>query len=66
MTPPFIDIIVTENTICPVSHPDIVFSRPFYGSDAGCDCLGVYADLVFKDKFKQTRVIKSDKNVMRP
>ena len=41
-TPPFIDIIVTENTTCPESHPDIVFSRPFYGSDTGCNCLDVW------------------------
>ena len=60
-TAPFIDIVVTNETTCPESHPDIVFSRPFYGTDSGCNCLGVFADMEFKDKFGQPVV----KNVLR-
>ena len=34
-------IIVTEDFSCPDSHPILVFSRPWYGNDIGCDCLGI-------------------------
>ena len=35
------NIKVTNATFCPDSHPDLVFSRPWYGSDMGCSCLGI-------------------------
>jgi len=37
---------VTSNTYCPTSHPEIVLSRHFYGSDLGCDCLGIYSQWI--------------------
>ena len=45
-TSPFIDIIDVESDACPSSHPDLVFSRPFYGSDLACDCQSGYPNNV--------------------
>ena len=64
--PPFIDIVTTSETVCPESHPDVVFSRPFYGSDTGCDCLGVWPDMKVRDKFGREVVKKNDKSVLTP
>ena len=36
----FSSLIVTESTTCPDSHPELALSRPWYGSDLGCDCDG--------------------------
>ena len=38
---PFTDIIVTTDTQCPSSHPDLVFTRTFLGSNIACDCFGI-------------------------
>ena len=38
---PFSDFIVTEDFSCPDSHPELVFYRPWYGADLGCECLGI-------------------------
>ena len=43
-TPPFIDMIVKDADTCPGTHPEVVFSRPFYGSQKGCSCIGVWPD----------------------
>ena len=40
---PFSSLMVTNETYCPESHPELAFSRPWYGSDIGCDCLGIKA-----------------------
>ena len=37
---PFESLIVTDASSCPDSHPELAFSRPWYGNDLGCDCLG--------------------------
>ena len=37
-TAPFIDLLEVEEDSCPDSHPELVYSRPFFGSDLGCDC----------------------------
>ena len=39
--PPYSDIIVTEEYLCPDTHPETVVTRPWYGVDLGCDCLGI-------------------------
>ena len=31
--------MVTNDTTCPESHSTTVFSRPFFGTDVGCDCV---------------------------
>ena len=38
---PMSDIVVTNDYTCPESHPDLVFSRPWYGNNGGCECLDV-------------------------
>ena len=37
-------IMVTEETTCPPSHPLLLFSRPWYGSDLACNCIGTRPD----------------------
>ena len=32
---------MTNETFCPESHPELAFSRSWYGNDIGCDCLGI-------------------------
>ena len=27
--------------LCPPTHPETVITRPWYGTDIGCDCIGV-------------------------
>ena len=34
--------MVTKEDTCPDSHPDLVLSRPFLGTDVGCDCFGIW------------------------
>ena len=65
-TAPFVDIIVTEETVCPESHPDLVFSRPYYGTDTGCNCLGVWQEREYKDRFGQTMFKHNPKNALTP
>jgi len=43
---PFTDIVVTDDTFCPESHPDLVFDRPFYGTIPGCECYNNYHDYI--------------------
>ena len=40
-TRPYSDLIITDQTVCPDSHPELAFSRPWYGTDLGCDCTGI-------------------------
>ena len=40
------DIAVTTDTYCPDDHPEIVYSRRFYGSGIACDCLGIYSEWI--------------------
>ena len=49
-TAPFTDIIVTEAENCTESHPDhpeLVFSRAYYGNKIGCDCLDIVDPYIF-------------------
>ena len=46
-TQPFSDILVTNHTYCPESHPDLVFDRPFYGTIPGCECYGNFDDWMY-------------------
>jgi hypothetical protein len=41
--PTLSSLVVTTNTYCPPSHPQVVLERQFYGSELGCNCLGIYA-----------------------
>lgn len=41
---PYQSLIVTSESSCPESHPELVFSRPWYGNDIGCDCIGIFSD----------------------
>ena len=44
-TRPFTDIIVVEEDSCPATHPDLVFYRPFFGTELTCVCgRHVYCD----------------------
>ena len=38
---PYTSITVTSETRCPDSHPEVVFARPWYGTNIGCDCIGI-------------------------
>jgi hypothetical protein len=38
----FTNIVVTSNSYCPDDAPEIVLGRHFYGSNVGCDCLGIF------------------------
>ena len=46
-TKPFVALTVTNNTYCPSTHPDTVVSRPFFGTDVGCDCIGIYDPWIY-------------------
>ena len=49
-TAPFTDIIVTDAENCTEAHPDhpeLVFSRAYYGNGIGCDCLGIYDKYIY-------------------
>ena len=37
----FSSLLVTREAQCPDSHPMIAMSRPWFGTDIGCDCLGI-------------------------
>jgi hypothetical protein len=39
---PLTDIVVTTEEYCPSDAPEIVLGRRWYGTDLGCDCLGIY------------------------
>lgn len=39
--PPYSDIVVVDQWKCPDDFSEAVFSRPWYGVDIGCDCLGI-------------------------
>ena len=45
-SPPLTDIQVTTNTYCPTDAQTIVFGRHWYGSNIGCDCLGIYSEWI--------------------
>lgn len=55
-------MMVTEADECPESHPEPVFSRKYYGSDAGCSCIGVWPEIKFKDRFGRARTVENTKN----
>ena len=65
-TAPFVDIIVIEGGACPASHPDPVFSRTYYGADIGCNCIGVWPNIEFKDRFGRHKRIENKKNILHP
>jgi len=41
-TQPYINITVVKTKYCPLEFPELVFDRMFYGSDFGCNCLGIF------------------------
>jgi len=45
-TPLLTQIVVTNNTYCPTNAPQLVIERQFYGSDLGCNCLGIYSKYI--------------------
>ena len=51
-------MIVTYETTCPDTHPEVVFTRPWYGLDIGCDCIGVFQKDTIKDLKDQENMIK--------
>lgn len=38
---PYSSLLVTDSLTCPSSHSELVFSRPWYGTTVGCDCIGI-------------------------
>ena len=38
---PFSDFIATNDTYCPTGYTEFAFSRKFYGTTVGCDCMGI-------------------------
>ena len=46
---PYTDIIVSSDSSCPSTHPNLAMSRKFYGSVIGCDCLGIYSEYITGD-----------------
>jgi hypothetical protein len=48
-TQPLVSIVATNNTFCPTSNPQLVIGRHFYGTDIGCDCLGIYSQYITGD-----------------
>jgi hypothetical protein len=40
-----VSLTVTNESICPTDYPEIVFGRHWYGTDIGCDCVGVNKNL---------------------
>lgn len=40
---PYTSFSATNNTVCPSTTPNMAMSRKFYGTDFGCNCLGIYS-----------------------
>lgn len=40
---PYTSFVATNNTFCPANAPEIAIGRRFYGTDLGCDCLGIFS-----------------------
>ena len=45
--------------MCPESHPEVAFSRPWYGVDIGCDCLGIRQEYSRYELFDNANRVKS-------
>jgi hypothetical protein len=47
--PTLTNLVVTNNTYCPQNAPELVLERQFYGSDMGCNCLGIFSKYIRND-----------------
>lgn len=46
---PYTSFVATNNTNCPTTAPAQAMGRRFYGTNLGCDCLGIYSKYITGD-----------------